>query len=394
MKAKHVSILILIAFCLTGLCYSGAEKTLEQIAKWKGKIEYEDGIKVIKNPAKPVFGEIQFEFEEDLVLGSEKNEADIFNRIFDVKVDGDGNIYIYDIRDCTVRKISPSGEYLKNIGKRGQGPGEFQGPRYIWVDDRTGNLYVTDFLKIIVFDKQGTFRNNIHLKKMFTEVYVDADENVWLKGKDATESGRFLIFEKISSQGETLKEIVSFPEFEVIETTGRTDDEVTVVSRAHGYEYKLFVSNIFDQSFICGHSKNYELDKFDKSGNLLCKIRIEERPQRFSGKEKDKILEKFSKRALDTIQLPKTKPFFSSIFSDSEGRIFVQRMPSPLSKSKIFEYDILSKEGYYLYRTSFPHKPSVIKNKYFYTVVFDEETGLELVKRFKVRNWEKIRSGL
>ena len=142
MKAKYILLLIFTTFFFINLCCSKAE---EQVTEWKGKIEYEDGVKVVKNPDKPVFGEIRFELEEDLILGSEKTEDDIFNRIFDVKVDGKGNIYVYDIRDRKVRKISTKGEYMKDIGRIGQGPGEFESPRTIWVDDRTGSLYFDFF---------------------------------------------------------------------------------------------------------------------------------------------------------------------------------------------------------------------------------------------------------
>jgi len=391
MKAKHFSTLILIPFFLAHFCCSKAD---EQGTQWKGKIEYEDGVKVVKNPDEPVFGEIQFELEEDLILGSEKNEQDLFDKVFDVKVDRNGTIYVYDIRERKVRRISPDGEYMEDIGTVGQGPGEFQSPRAIWIDDRTGNLYVVDFLKIHVFDKQGIFTNVIHLQKMFTEIYVDSDGNIWAKGFDVNESGRFHIFDKISAKGEVLEEIASFPEMEGSETVGRKGDEVTVVSFEHGYEYKLFVSNVDDESFIYGYSKVYVLHKYDKSGNLLSKIVIEERPQGFTAKEKDIVLSNLGKKARDQVQLPKTKPFFKSIFSDSEGRIFVQRMPSPLSDPEIHEYDILSKEGYYIYRTTFPYKPLVIKNKNFYALVFDEETGLEFVKRFRIKNWKQIKAGI
>jgi len=391
MKPKNILLLILIPFFLALFCCSKAD---EQGTQWKGKTEYENGVKVIKNPDEPVFGEIQFELEEDLILGGEKNEQDIFDKVFDVKVDKDGIIYVYDIRERKVRRISPDGEYMEDIGTAGQGPGEFQSPRAIWIDDRTGNLYVVDFLKIHVFDKQGTFIKVIHLQKMFTEIYIDSDGNIWAKGFDMNESGRFHIFDKISAKGDVLEEIASFSEMEGFKTVGRSGDEVTVVSFEHGYEYKLFVSNVDDESFIYGYSKAYELHKYDKSGNPLSKIMVEERPQGFTSKEKDKVLSSLGKRARDQVQLPKTKPFFKSIFSDSEGRIFVQRMPSPLSDVEIHEYDILSKDGYYLYRTTFSYKPLVIKNKYFYALVFDEETGLEFVKRFRIKNWEQIRAGI
>ena len=47
-------------------------------AKWKGIIEYEDGIKVIKNPEQPLYGEIIFDLELDLCVGSTDDETATF----------------------------------------------------------------------------------------------------------------------------------------------------------------------------------------------------------------------------------------------------------------------------------------------------------------------------
>lgn len=369
----------------------------KQEAKWKGKVETKSGVKTVSNPDQPVFGEVKFDLEEDLILGSEKDENDTFDKIWDIQVDAEGNIYVYDIRECKIRKISPEGKYIKDIGRRGQGPGEFQSPRKIWVDERTGNIYAVDYLKIIIFDKEGTYRNSIHLQGLSFEIYVDADGNLWSKGYKITDSGPFFTFDKISTQGEILKEIVSFPERQTTIVKGRGEEQVTVVQPEHGYEYKFFVSNIDDQSFLFGYSNDYELTVVDKNGEPLFKIRQEERGQPFSGKEKDKILSKFermSKSDRDKIQIPKTRPFFNSIFSDSEGRIYVQRVQSPLDESKTYEYDIFSREGYYLYKTKFLHKPSLIKSNYFYAFFFDEDIGGEIVKRYRIKNWGQIKKGL
>ena len=51
---------------------------LSQDVKWKGTIEDEDGIKVIRNPKEPLYGEITFELEEDLSIGNEEDESYMF----------------------------------------------------------------------------------------------------------------------------------------------------------------------------------------------------------------------------------------------------------------------------------------------------------------------------
>ncbi len=38
--------------------------------QWKGKIEDEEGIKIIRNPTDPLYGEIEFDLEEDLSIGN------------------------------------------------------------------------------------------------------------------------------------------------------------------------------------------------------------------------------------------------------------------------------------------------------------------------------------
>jgi hypothetical protein len=46
----------------------------QQKVQWKGKIEYEDGVEVIKNPNEPLYGEITFDLVEDLSIGNEDDE--------------------------------------------------------------------------------------------------------------------------------------------------------------------------------------------------------------------------------------------------------------------------------------------------------------------------------
>ena len=49
MKAKTISVIILILFLILSFSYA------QNKTAWKGKIEYENGIEVIKNPKKPIY---------------------------------------------------------------------------------------------------------------------------------------------------------------------------------------------------------------------------------------------------------------------------------------------------------------------------------------------------
>ena len=394
MKLKHAFILAFAIFGLITFCCSRSDKTDENLSRWKGSIEFEEGLKVVKNPDKPVFGEISYALEKDLAIGREDDDNYLFYRARDIDVDTEGNIYVFDFRNLRVQKFDRDGNYIATIGRQGQGPCEFNSPRLLLVNGRNQDIFVTDFMKIHHFDKEGNCKSSIQIERIVLNMFVDRDGMIWAKNSAMREDGIFNLFEKISPQGEILKEITRTPDTIQAKTVGASGDSVTVVSLSHGYEYGLFVSNVDEESFVYGGSEKYELTKVDKIGEPVLKIRVEEPAQSFSGREKEKMLNKFSKSLRDEVEIPKTKPFFNKILSDDEGRIYIQRVQSPLEEAEIYKYDVFCKEGYFLYRTILPFKPFVIKKGYLYTHSLDEETGLEYVVRYTIQNWDEIEKGI
>jgi serine/threonine protein kinase/sugar lactone lactonase YvrE len=68
-----------------------------------------------------------------------------FTDLQGVATDGQGNIFLTESADCRVRKLSPAGDTLGQLGSCGAGRGEFQDPQGIAVD-ADGNVYVADRL--------------------------------------------------------------------------------------------------------------------------------------------------------------------------------------------------------------------------------------------------------
>jgi DNA-binding beta-propeller fold protein YncE len=60
-----------------------------------------------------------------------------------VAVDGQGNLYVADMSNHRIQKLSPAGEPLAQWGSQGRGPGQFDHPVGVAVDGQ-GNLYVAD----------------------------------------------------------------------------------------------------------------------------------------------------------------------------------------------------------------------------------------------------------
>ena len=151
---------------------------------------------------------------------------------------------------------------------------------------------------------------------------------------------------------------------------------------------------MISSSFVFGYSKEYKLTMVDENGNTLFGFtklapynRISE-TEKNNRRNRQKALPDSEKKK---IQFPPFRPFFNRIMCDSEGRIYVFKMKSVLEEKYPLEIDIFNNEGYFLYETLLSQKPYVIKKGYLYTSIISEETGDEVVKRYKIKNWELIK---
>jgi hypothetical protein len=84
-----------------------------------------DGVVHVMNPGKPMEKPITIEMEEIWRIGGEDDE-EIFGVITDVVADQKGNFYLLDSQLSEIKVYSEEGEYLRTIGREGEGPGEFR----------------------------------------------------------------------------------------------------------------------------------------------------------------------------------------------------------------------------------------------------------------------------
>ena len=380
----------------------------KQQAEWKGKVEIEDGVKVIQNPGEPLYGEIKLELEEDLSIGNEEDENYLFYRIRDIQVDTDGNIYVLDSGNHRVQVFNNNGNYIYTIGKKGQGPGEFNAPTRLQLDDETGNIYVVDYMlrKIIIFEKEGKYIDkDIHLVEILNDFCLDSDRGIWGKFTlPGIDTYRFI--KKITRTGKVENTFLEIPynSNRIKLSTSKVGNTANMVGVFfyHGYEYDLFLSQIDNHTFIYGYSKKYELIAVDKTGETLFMIRKDETPKEITRNEKDRIKNQeiwnIRKRGYLVselpIKFPDYMPYFYSIITDDKSRIYVRKNPVSRESNTNHEYDVFNKEGRYIYKIHLNHYPDVIKNGCVYIRIANEETGEEQVKRFSIENWKQIKEGI
>lgn len=91
-----------------------------------GKTVEKDGVQQIMNPAESRAKAETLELEELWRVGGDDDEV-LFGVITDVIADKDGNFYLLDAQLNEIQVYAPDGEYLRTIGREGEGPGEFRG---------------------------------------------------------------------------------------------------------------------------------------------------------------------------------------------------------------------------------------------------------------------------
>ena len=270
-KTKIVSLILFLSVFIMLISFSG------QKAEWKGKIEVKNGVKIVKNPKKPMYGEDVFIIEEELSFGdNEEDENYMFSDISHITVDKDGRIYILDRRESHVKLFDQDGKYVRTIGREGQGPGELNGPIFVYFS--RNELLVTQFERLSFFSPEGEFLRAVLMKSEGpTRARCDSHGNII--GTDTVFDFEnpdtfYHVLKTYDSEIEPIKELVRIK-----------------VQRKRGV-VNLFGPNIYmtvddEDNIIFGYSKDYELQIFNPEGDLIMKIMREYDPAEVTEEEKE-----------------------------------------------------------------------------------------------------------
>lgn len=399
MKTRVVSLLV-IFLIFSSIIIS---KKQRQRGDWKGKIEYENGIEVIKNPYEPLYGEIELELEEDLVIGNEVNEKFSFFRMVDLEVDSAGNILILDQGNCRVIKTDKEGNYIKSFGRKGQGPGEFQNPLRSFIDSEN-KYYVNDsgLFRINIFNDNGGYENSIRINTNLIDFGVTRDLNVLSTVNrpqvDRKKARKDLVL--MRDGGELLKTIASYPANIPPQLKGK-------LLIGNPYAYRFYFCPINEDLGVYGYTGEYKLFLINSSGDIVLIIEKDTPIIEISKKDKENLIndhfESSRKRHPDLslsrndikngIIFPKHEPFFQAMLDDGD-RIYVRRFNRQSQKDRSIEFDVFDTYGYYLFKAIWPFSPFKIKDGYAYRLKMDKDTGYISIIRYTIKNWDQIIKGL
>jgi len=144
-----------------------------------------------------------------LSLDLEINESDnlVFYQLIDIATDSENNIYVLDRKEKRIYLFDEKGKFIKTMGRGGAGPGEFSGPKSIYIDSKK-LIYVLDSgnNRVEIFRPEGSFIKSIKIVNFPTggsiNIVVDKDRNLYISGFFRESNS---IFAKFAPDGKLLK---------------------------------------------------------------------------------------------------------------------------------------------------------------------------------------------
>ena len=339
----------------------------KQKAGWKGTIEQESGVKVVKNPKEPMYGEDVFSLEEELTIGeTEKREEYMFSELRQVEVDENERIFVLDWDEEHIKVFDREGNYLMTIGRKGQGPGELNGSRMM--DLSQNELMVTESRRLSFFSVDGKFLRYLLTKEMSPVRARFGSQGHFIVEEMFfdPENPRYQV-KKIDNDLNSICEIASSPAF----------DPRKPFNPFMSYSYWLIDK---DDNIVYGYQADYDLRIYDQEGLLLKRIKKEYDPVEITEEEKKERIEGLPSGI--NVDMPKYHTAFYRFFLDDGGRIFVQTYEK-IGEEEIYYHDVFDQEGRYIAKIPLRMRPFLCKKGKLYTIEDDEE-GYQVVKRYKV----------
>lgn len=387
---KKILLYSLLLFGLTNFLILNGQT---EKPSWKGKVVFENGVKVVKNPGEPLYGEFAFVLQEELTIGGDpKNEAYYFPKGASLSVDDGLNIYVTDVGNKRVQMYDKSGRYVRTIGRQGQGPGEYIFPGQVYLDPEGNPCVRNGGIQLNFYGRDGLFKRTVTFKTFI---------NVFILGPQGTIIGTTQPGFEPGGPKHSLIQLDR--DGSVLRTIAEFRGELREGQKAyalHWYSHWIVFSSLTSDSFCYGFSDDYKIYLANGGGETILVVAKDEKPLSIAGKEKEATKEGGmfmwsgqTQKPEDDIVFPDHRPFFRIILNDDAGRFYVVRFNSILEKDAPSSVDVFSKDGVYLFKMTWPFIPAAIRHGCLYEVRSDKETGEVRILRHRITNWSQMATG-
>ncbi len=344
----------------------------QQKTEWQGSIEEVDGVLVVKNPKEPLYGEDAFILEEELTIGEvEGREEYMFQQIYNLAVSDDDDIYVLDYKAEHVKVFDKDGQYLRTIGRPGQGPGELFLARILIYTTRD-ELAIQNINNISYYSPEGEYlRSTALTKDRISTVDIDSVGNIF----GFSIAGDKGVYE-LKKYDPELNELFS------LGTSPLPSAETQKTGKRNAFFTLLRWDIINGDQVVTGYpEEGYLLKVFDVEGKLIRKIEKDYSPLEITKENFEAVKEDYPPELSQGLYAPKHYPPFRTLRSDDEGRIWVTTSKKTADGDKNY-YDVFDAEGKYILEVALKASPRIFNNKMY--AIEEDEDGYQYIKRYKI----------
>ena len=360
----------------------------------EARVEVIDGIEHVFSTDTPLYPNRTVSFEEELAVNPEDEEGNfILFRPMSFIVDRNENIYITDVQENSIKVFDSHGKYKLTIGRRGQGPGEFQNVgRQAFLPD--GKLLVLDStqMRTTLFSAEGEFLESFPWRESLGRLYVATESSLILskytfEGKNNPLEGRRLFIREYDFGG---NELNSFAEFTVEETRIWAEANKFVALSWPDSPRSIFSGDQVGQHLYHCLNSEYVIEVFDSRGKLKRKIQRSYDPVPYPRQKAEEFRERYKnipsmRKVIEGMPKPNVKPITTRMLIDDKGNLWVETHEEKEEEGQIIKaYDFFNADGFYEAKVWLDKDPTYILKDKMYLMETDEETGIRIVKRFKV----------
>jgi hypothetical protein len=365
------------------------------------KVETIDCVIYVHNPATPLHPRRTVAFEEDFTF-KEKDEAGEI-RIYKPGrfiVDGQGNVYIEDDSDMAIKVFDPQGKYLRAIGRKGNGPGEFENIGYLFILP-DGRLMVTDYgnRRTSFLDTDGKYLSSFQWRRSMGQVHLASDTSITLSEYIYSEEKSELWIKTVDQSGE---EVINFGQFTQAESKTLRQGSMMMGTTVPWSPSSVFAGDQKRQWLYHCLNIKYVIEAYDSQGKLFRKIDRPYEPVPVTDEDINKIKSEYADRPdspfaklIEQMTFPEVKTVTERMLVDSDGNLWVETNEEMINQEgeekekktqekPLKAYDIFNSDGVYENRVWTDIRPILFANGKMYRLVEDEETGLRQLKRYRI----------
>jgi len=335
-----------------------------------------DGVKEIMNPDFPRDGRFAGKLIPEMTWGEEgPPDSALLNKPIEMHVDDQGRVYVLDWGDMQIKMYGPDGRFLRTIGRRGQGPGEFTTPAFMALMS-DGRICLLDGgqHRVSFLSNDGQYISSFPFEGYFRSLVIDGQDRIYLakwgsvgEPKLSTEFREVPYITSIFRTNTMGKEMVHLIDF-----LGETMILMAVGGGGTlgGGGIFVIVWNVNRRGKLYGGFNGiYRLGAYGTDGTIEFTFGREFTPLK-------------NPRYKGMVGQQKTMPAFTrTIVFDDEDNPWLELSKADDKDPTV--YDVFSPEGIYLKQVKLDQRIARFKNGRIYSIVRSEAEDVS-IKRFRL----------